>query len=209
MDINKSIYFELDKLDDNQKIDFCIFCAERTIDLYKDFDLVVNNENLNKLIEDTDGYSALREALNYARFNLANTKDKYDKIEYYINLCAKLMPDYDEYGGDYETIVAQYIPRTIGFVFEYYNRKENRFVHWCSDNNIEILNAICSFQYRSRNTTINANEIRNYIVNCYLQEIKIQAQFIDMLKKSVEHSILVEFINNNLISIDYQNHEIP
>lgn len=208
MEINKSIYSELDKLDENQKIEFCIFCAERTIELYKDFDLVVNNESLNKLIEDADGYTVLREALDYAKSNLFNDNVEDDKIEYYINLCAKLMPDYDEYGGDYETIVAQYIPRTIGFIFEYCNRKENRFAHWCSDDNIEILNAICSFQYRNTHTTINPNEIRSYIVSYYLHEVKVQSQFIDMLRNSVEHSVLMEFTNNNLISLDNLSHEI-
>lgn len=202
MEINKSIYCKLDNLDNIQKIKFCIFCAERIVDLYKDFDLVVKNENLQELIPGHKGYSILKEILDYAKIDLVNNRGEDHKINRYINLCAKLMPNYDEYGGDYETIVAQYIPRTIGFIFEFYNRKEARFVYWCSDNNIEILNAICSYQYRKKNVHIDNNERRNYIIDHYLQEIQVESQFIDMLKEDAQLSDLLEFTKSNMISID-------
>lgn len=203
MEINRTIHYKLDNLNDIQKIKFCIFCAERIVDHYKDFDLVVKNENLEELIKGQDGYSTLREILDYAKIDLVDNKGENSRINEYINLCAKLMPDYDEYGGDYETIVAQYIPRTIGFIFEFYNRREDRFVYWCSDNNIEILNAICSYQYRSKNICIDNNERRNYVIGHYLQEIQIESQFIDMLREGAELSDLIEFTRNNIISIDH------
>ena len=202
MEINQLIYYKLDNLNDIQKIEFCVFCAERIIDLYKDFDLVVNNENLKELIVGQDGYRTLREMLDYVKIDILNNKAENDRINNYINLCAKLIPDYDEYGGDYETIVAQYIPRTIGFIFEFYNRREDRFVYWCSDNNIEILNAICSYLYRCKNTCIDNDVRRNYIIGHYLQEIQIESQFIDMLRMGTKVSDIIEFTRNNIISIN-------
>jgi hypothetical protein len=109
------------------------------------------------------------------------------------------MPDYDEYGGDYESITGIYISRTIGFLLEFYIKEENRFIHWCSDNIIEILNAIKSYKYRKENETINNEERRKYVLKCYKEEIKIEIKFMELLENNCDNQNLEKYIMKNKI----------
>jgi hypothetical protein len=199
MNINKEIYGYINNLTDTQKMYFGIYCAERVIELYIDFDKMVENEKLEPLIVGGNGYKILREILNYINNNI--NENETNKIDNYIKICASLMPDYDEYGGDYETIVAQYIPRTIGFILEFYNKKDNQFINWCSDNIIEIINSVESYNYRKTNKNVNNDETRKYVVECYDKEIKIELELIKLLKNNCNEEIIEKYIIENKIRI--------
>jgi hypothetical protein len=199
MNVNEKVYDSINNLTNTQKMHFGIFCAERIIELYKYFDEMVKTENLKQLIPNENGYNILRNILNYIE-NGINENESY-KINNYIKICASLMPDYDEYGGDYETIVAQYIGRAIGFLLEFYNTKDNKFINWCSDNIIEVINAVESYKYRKSNENINNEERRKYIEKCYEEEIKLELNFIKLLKNNIDKETMEKYINENKIGI--------
>jgi hypothetical protein len=194
MEVNQEVLKSIKSLEFEQKMLFGISCSLRGLELYKLFDFMIVEEKLEPLIDGDKGFDLLKKIVNYS-YELVFKKEKEDvgRIKEYIKLSYDLMPDDDIYGS-VEASLAQYVASSIAYNLEFYSRQEDKYVNWCSDSSIEIVNIIGSEKFSQDNPDISNDD---FLEPYFEKEIEVQLQIIDSLRDINNLSSFFELIEKN------------
>ena len=206
MEINKKVYEKIESNNVSLNMQFSLFCAGRVIDLYKEFDAMIKNENLALLNGTESGYKTLSGAYNFIIQNAIVWEDKdyiiMQKVQEYLNLCDLCMPDDDDYGG-FETTIAQLSASTIRYTLSYWITKNKSFPKKSSDSMIDIVNNVFSEQYLiQKGQGGSYAEKRTILQQLYLSEIDFELNSILKIQDGLNPDDLKKMIEENKISIN-------
>jgi hypothetical protein len=116
-------------------------------------------------------------------------------------LLKKLLLDDDIESGMEKQLFFHYILILI-HILEYINDNNNKYIEFCSDNMVEIINQVKSEEYELKNNLTGSyiadEEMAKYIDDYIDIEIKIEIEIIEKIKNG-NNEILNEYIENNKI----------
>ena len=173
---------------------FGLFCSERCIDCYKPFDRMVMEENLQLLTPDGNGYKILKKILDFS-YELANKKKTVSPniVNDYIETCYSIAPSDEDY-GDIETTIAQFVANCVAYSLKFYVTEDLKYINWCSDSLIEILNISESDKFNKTQPNESADIMLKAI---FEKEVELQMEIITRLKNDINPLDLRKFVENH------------
>jgi hypothetical protein len=187
MNINKEVINNIERFDARENILFAIFSIGRVIDLYKRFDEMISELNLELLNGIPNGYDILNDAYIYIKEKESywdnNVPFLAKQINTKLDMCNNCMPDDEDYGG-FETTIAQYTASSVRYALSYWLEKDNEYIKNISDALIEISGIIIFENYSNKyGDNVPDDEREKTIQSFYKKEIEIQ---LEMVKKISE-----------------------
>jgi hypothetical protein len=190
MEVNKLVLENIKQLVFKQQMLFGLSCVDRCIEMYKLFDKMVIEEKLEPLVPNNNGFEILNEILNEGYNLIDNIEiEDNDKIQQYVKQCYELAPHDEDY-GDIQTTIAQFAANSLAYSLKFYLEKDLKYLNWCSDSVIEIINIIESEKFYESNPDDDAEK---HLDICFEKEVKIQMEVIQTI-----------FVLNNLS--DFRNY---
>lgn len=202
MEINKIVYAELEKLNANKKMAFGIFCCERIIELYAVFDKMIAENELESLAEHNDGTSIVVATLQFTKqLDMDNVVVTNEAVRNRINECVRLIPDDDDYDGGIETALGQLTAASVGYLLEYYLKRDEKFIQRTSNAVINVVNNIISDDYYNTHPGGTYEEKEAILAAAYQKEVAIQLAFIGMLENNTGQDEKDRFTQANKIKL--------
>lgn len=194
MKLEKKIDNLLNSLNHNQKIEFGIFCVKRALDLYKKVD---ETEDLSIVDPSIAKGKAFERLSNIFSFITQKTNLNNLKIKELISLCEPLILDIEEiFYNTTENEVSMLVAQGVDYLLRYLLQNDDKYIFYCSSNNIEILNQLKSDEYFQEQE--DDEKLYDYLEPIFEKELIVQIKGLEYIKKEDLNS-LDKLINHNKI----------
>ena len=179
----------------SERKDFCFFCLDRIIDLYKDADSRIDISEANSNIENGTAHDTLISIYKDLKYN---SPMQSSELQSKVEICDSLILDTDDIFDSFtENVIAKIVAESLYSLLSFHINKNSQEIFDCARLNIDIINAIMS-DYFFENVSNDEDVCDELLEGLFVEEYDIQLKAIDLIKEHRKNA-LSELIRETII----------